>query len=91
LTAQKILVEGLLRKADESDKRFDFKTIFRGSEMARTDPGGLTKNFHFTLTKLETWLDPDKRESAWVGVRLHVKSGGSQLLDRAEGGVGKLN
>jgi|SRR6185295_7213184 len=85
----KTLAEGLVWKADLSDKGFDFKTIFRVSELARTDPGDSTQNFHFTLTKRESWRDPDLWESDWVGVRLHVKSDGSQLLDRAENAVGK--
>jgi len=85
----KTLAEGLVRKADESDKGFDFKTIFGVSELARTDPGDSTQNFHFTLTKREPWLDPKLWESDWVGVRLHGKSDGSQLLDRVENAVGK--
>jgi len=85
----KTLVEGLERKADESDKGFDFKTIFQVSELARTDPGDSTHNFHFTLTKREPWLDPTVWESDWVGVRLHGKSDGSQLLDRVENADGK--
>jgi hypothetical protein len=85
------LIEGLLRKADESDKGFDFKTMFGVSELARTDPGDATETFHFTLTKRVTWRDPILGESGWVGVRLRVKSDGSQLLDRAESGVGKVS